>query len=776
MTLFLTMHRQPGRPAAPLPNQRRVNLALAHAHAHAWALALALAATGCASPQDRANDLLRAGRGPEAVALLEQALRAQPADAALGAALQRQRRLQAQQWLGQAEAQRSAGQLDAAQQALALASALDPTLPRTAQLARDIARSRAQANRLQQARQHLAGGQFAAAEAIAAALLADDPGQPAAAELRRQINAARPPAPPATTLGPDFLKPVPTLAFRDATLRQVFETLAAAAGISFVFDREVKADSKITLQLRDTTLDEALRIVLTVQGLERKLLNAYTLLIYPATAAKQREHQDLQTRAFYLANADVKQAQNMVRTLVKSRDVHVEERLNLLLVRDTPEVLQLVAQLVATIDLPEPEVVLDVEVLEVASDRLDSIGLQWPETVAFGALGPLGADGGATVPGVAALGERRGFRGWVANPALLATLTGSSGAGTLIANPSIRVRNREKARVLVGDKLPVFTTTSTANVGVSSSVSYLDVGLKLDIEPSVQLGNEVNLRVALEVSNLIKAISGPAGSVAYQVGTRMASTSLRLKDGETQLLAGLINDEDRKRAVGVPGLSTLPAVGALFGVQSNTRNRTEVVLLITPRVVRNLALPAPDGLVIESGNDSNPGAAPLRLRPQARGAVGLASALEGAAGATPVVAAVAAVVAVDAGAAQASAAPAGPAAAGSGERLRLSASARGRVGELVSVTLANDSALAVRGELLFDNQRLQPTAAGAGDDGRLPFNLAARGELVLVLRLLPLTRGETVLVNLQGVSAKKADGTAATLAFDGETTIEVAAE
>jgi general secretion pathway protein D len=431
--------------------------------------------------------------------------------------------------------------------------------------------------------------------------------------------------------------------------------------------------------------------------------------------------------------------------------------LNLLLVRDTAEVLALVDKLIATIDLPEPEVVLDVEVLEVASDRVDSIGLSWPETLSLGVLGVAG-DGSLSVPAIAATGERQGFRGWVANPALVATLKGSSGAGTLIANPSIRVRNHEKARVLVGDKLPVFTTTSTANVGVSSSVSYLDVGLKLDIEPSVHLGNEVAMRVSLEVSNLIKEVTGPSGSVAYQIGTRMASTALRLKDGETQVLAGLINDDDRRRAVGVPGLSTLPVVGALFGVQSDNRSKTEIVLLITPRVVRGLAIPPPEGLLFDAGNDANPGAAPLRLGASARGATAMVGGAPGAALAdTPAVVAPAAV-------------------ADAGGRLRLSGSSGGKVGALVSVTLFNDSLLAASGVLAFDAGRLQPASAGPAPDGRLPFELAARAEKVLVLRLLPLSRGEVVPVAMTSVSAKKPDGSIATLAHDSEINIEVEPE
>src|SRR5690606_8836828 len=146
-------------------------------------------------------------------------------------------------------------------------------------------------------------------------------------------------------------------------------------------------------------------------------------------------------------------------------------------------------------------------------------------------------------------------------------------------NPRIRVKNREKARIHIGDKVPVLTTTATATGFVAEAVNYLDVGLKLEGEPLVYLENEVGIRVGLEVSNIAREIVSRSGSVTYQLGTRNASTSLRLKDGETQVLAGLINDEDRRSADRVPGLGKLPVIGRLFSSTNDTHNRTEIVLL-----------------------------------------------------------------------------------------------------------------------------------------------------------------------------------------------------
>ena len=188
------------------------------------------------------------------------------------------------------------------------------------------------------------------------------------------------------------------------------------------------------------------------------------------------------------------------------------------------------------------------------------------------------------------------------------------GRTNLLANPRIRVKSREKAKVHIGDKVPVITTTSTATGFVSESVTYLDVGLKLDVEPTVYLQDEVGIKIGLEVSSITQQVKSAAGTLTYQVGTRNTSTSLRLRDGETQVLAGLISDEDRKSATQVPGLGSIPVLGRLFGSHQDTYNKTEIVLLITPHVLRNLARPELRLEEFPSGTEAAIGAPPLVLQ------------------------------------------------------------------------------------------------------------------------------------------------------------------
>jgi general secretion pathway protein D len=251
---------------------------------------------------------------------------------------------------------------------------------------------------------------------------------------------------------------------------------------------------------------------------------------------------------------------------------------------------------------------LQVEVLEVADNLLTAAGIQWPTQVGIGVQGAAGVPGQLT--GHEATHMNSGLvRLTVSDPLLALNLSQQVGRANILANPRIRVKNREKAHIHIGDKVPVITTTAGATGFVSESVNYLDVGLKLDVEPLVYLEDDVGIKVALEVSNIGQQIKTASGTVAYQVGTRNANTTLRLHDGETQVLAGLISDEDRRNSSQVPGLADLPVAGRLFQNRNDTANKTEVVLLITPHVVRNIDRPEVRQEEFNSGTEAEVGGA-----------------------------------------------------------------------------------------------------------------------------------------------------------------------
>ncbi len=596
-----------------------------------WAaLALVILLTGCAANPaiNEARILAANGRAEDGVLRLELAMREFPDDRELRAQYFRERDQATAQLLAQAQMQQGARNTEQAQALYERAQRLDGFNQRARTGLADLEAQRRHDGALRQAQEAFVKGDNATAERVVRSVLVESPAQPQARQLMQQLRELdmRSSA-PVQALGPAFSKPI-TIEFRDTPLKTVFEVLARSSGINFVFDKDVRPDTRVTIFVRNTGLDDVIRLVLASNQLERKLLNENSVLIYPNTPAKSRQYEELVTRSFYLANADVKQAMAMVRALVKTRDLFADEKLNLLIMKDTPDAVRLAERLVESLDLAEPEVMLDVEVLEITRGKLQELGLRFPDQIGYGLLQPTTSStivnsgvtetstnlGGTLAPGLVDLRNRAGLTSFVTNPALTLNLRNESGDGNLLANPRIRVKNREKAKIHIGDKLPVFTTTSTANVGVAAAVSYLDVGLKLEVEPTISLDDEVSIKVGLEVSSIAREVPGPANSLAYQIGTRSAATVLRLRNGETQVLAGLISDEERSSANRVPGLGDIPLVGRLFSSRRDNSNKSEIVLLITPRVVRNLTRPTAESVTVPAGSDQSVGAPAMQLR------------------------------------------------------------------------------------------------------------------------------------------------------------------
>ena len=584
----------------------------------AWlALGLLLAACATYTVIDDARQLLERGRGEEALAMLDKAASEPDADPAIRSEYNRQRDLLALQWLGQAEAMRQAGQFQIAALLYQRILKYDPRNARAreglAQLETDL-RHRAI---IASAQKLAAAGQYRAARAALEPVLQENPTQREALRLKRRIDdKLMPSALAELELKPASKQPI-SLELRDVTLRSLFQVLSRTYGINIVLDKDVKADNRTDIALREASFDEAMRIIVMTNQLEQKVSSSNTVVVFPNTPAKRREYQDLVVKSFYLSNADVKQTATMIRSVVKTRDIFVDEKVNLVVIRDTPESVRIAERLIAAQDLAEPEVMLEVEVLEVTVNRLTELGLKYPDSMA------VVLQGAAGTPGVVGLDELKNFNSSLVqllfpSPTFLLSLKAQDGSTNLLANPRIRVKNREKAKIHIGDRVPVITTTAAATGGfVSESVSYLDVGLKLDVEPVIYLDDEVGIKVGLEVSRIVREIRSTSGTLVYQIGTRNASTLLRLRDGETQVLAGLISDEDRRSADRVPGLGELPTLGRLFSSQRDESLKTQIVLLITPRLVRTLAQPAAHTVEFSTrDSDAAPEAPPVRPAPR----------------------------------------------------------------------------------------------------------------------------------------------------------------
>lgn len=402
-----------------------------------------------------------------------------------------------------------------------------------------------------------------------------------------------------------------TLHFNDASVRTVFEALSRSTGLNILLDRDVKQDNKVAIHVKDVSVSDAIDLVLMQNQLRKRVINGNTLMIYPASASKQDEYEDLVIKTFQVTNSDVKYLSELLKSMLKLREMAADERTGVLVIRDTPENLRLAERLIASLDVPDPEIMLEVKVLEIATGRDSNLGIDPPtgitvstpsSALTLSALRHL-AKGDLEATGLSA----------TVNFKLQDTDT------KLLASPRIRARNKEIAKIMIGDRVPTVTNTitpvATGTPVVTGNVTYQDVGLKLEFVPQVYSNNEVGIKIALEVSNIAKAFTDANGGRSYQIGTRNASTNLRLKDGETQILGGLITDEDRNTASKIPGLGHLPFIGRIFGNNAGSATRTEIVLAITPHIIRNLASRAPDIKSIFSGTLANPREMPILADP-----------------------------------------------------------------------------------------------------------------------------------------------------------------
>lgn len=403
-----------------------------------------------------------------------------------------------------------------------------------------------------------------------------------------------------------------SLNFKSQQIATIFESISRVSGVNFVFDGDVDVNRTASIFAEKTTTESAINLLLKTNQLEKKVLDRNTLLVYPATPEKARSYQDYAVRTFFLSHADAKAVVSALRQVIKPKDVYVDERVNAVIVRDKPDSLIAAERIVMGLDIPQSEVTLDVQILEVNMNDSVDLGVQYPEKLQFGpALDA--ASGKLTLGDLMRINrDRINVSSNSGALSLAIDMLQKQGRTKTLANPKIRVRNLEKASIKIGERVPIVTTTN-ANGVVSESVSYQDVGLILRVEPRISLDDEVSVKVDMEVSNILSQHTTKTGLVAYSLGTRNAQTLMTARNSETQILAGLVKRSESARANGLPGLSRIPGLGRLFGSDGNSDERSEIVLLITPHIERNLDLPASAVSAFLTGTESNVTTEPLTL-------------------------------------------------------------------------------------------------------------------------------------------------------------------
>ncbi len=377
-----------------------------------------------------------------------------------------------------------------------------------------------------------------------------------------------------------------SLNFKEANVRQVMDVVSQTAGINFIFDSDVGTDLKTTIYASNAKLSETLDLILKTSKLRYKVVNQNTYLVFNDTVDKTQQYEDLQIKTFVLKAGDPKKAQDVLKTILNPKFIYIDDKNRLITLRDRPEILQAAEKLIQVYDQPDPEVVLEVKVFEVSNEVLNNLGIAIPNKVSLSPVGISTQSSNVVLNDLLNLSTNRITVGGI-SPLVTLNLQDTNGRVNLLARPSLRVKNLEKAKIVVGDKVPVITSTmNQVSSSVTESVSYLDVGLTLEVQPEIQVNDDVGIKVSLEVSNIVKEIRTNTGLLTYQIGTRNANTVLQLKDGETEVLAGLIREQERKSATNIPFLGRLPILGNLFSSRSKDKSRSEILLSITPKIIR----------------------------------------------------------------------------------------------------------------------------------------------------------------------------------------------
>ena len=395
----------------------------------------------------------------------------------------------------------------------------------------------------------------------------------------------------------DFPQPVP--------IKDIYRALGKAYGISILFDPNLR-DQEIAIELKDVTPQKALEILMRGGQHFYKVLDEHTILIAAESAQNRRAYEDQVIQTFFLSNAEVKDVMTMIRTMVDAKKVAANDQQNAIIMRDSADRVKVAERLIEVNDKARAEVVVDIELLQVNSKELRDIGLSLtPSSVVIGLnLG----DDPLRPSDLGHLNENS----WnVTIPDFTYSFVKNNTNSQVLAKPQLRISEGEKASLHIGERVPIPSTTfntgnnNNGNVIPVTSYQYTDIGIKVSIEPRVHHNLEVTLKLNVEVSNLAGEVSSVNGGSQPIIGTRNIETTIRLKDGETNFLAGLLRSDEISGDQGIPGLSEIPLLGRLFSKKTTDNQRTDVILTMTPHIIRRSDITEDDLLPVWVGTEAN---------------------------------------------------------------------------------------------------------------------------------------------------------------------------
>jgi len=403
---------------------------------------------------------------------------------------------------------------------------------------------------------------------------------------------------------PEGVKLPASLVFGNgATARAVFLTVGRFANLSLIFDPGFR-DQPLAIDLRDATLENALAALTASTRTFYRVTAPKTITIVPDTPAKRREYEEAIVRTFYLSNADLKETIDLLRVVIDIRQISPITATNSFSIKDTPERIAAAAKVIAAIDKARPEVIIEVELLEVDRTRLRDYGLQIASPGSAGISGSVDVNrDNMTLAHLRNLTAADVFLSGI--PGIYYRLLKTDTATRTLANPQLRTSEGLTATAKFGEEVPVPITTFApiaaggVNTQPITSYVYRTIGVNIDITPRTHHDDEVTLGLKISLSSL----SGTGFANLPTFGNREISTTIRLKDGETNMLAGLIRDEERTVLNGVPGLSDIPLIGRLFAHNHREAQQTDIILTLTPHIVRVLDLTEADLRPFRLGRD-----------------------------------------------------------------------------------------------------------------------------------------------------------------------------
>jgi general secretion pathway protein D len=426
----------------------------------------------------------------------------------------------------------------------------------------------------------------------------------AAAELPSDSN-EQPLASMPPEIKPLSRAPINYKASSDAKV--VFDTIGKLAGLTVVYDPDFPA-RRITVDLNNVTLEQALEIVSLESKAFVKPVTENIIFVIPDQPQKRRDYEEQVVRTFYISNTiqaqDLTEIVTGLRQLLDLKRIQQLNSQNAIIVRDTPDKLMIAEKMIRDIDKAKPEVVVQVEVLEARSDRLRDLGILPGQTASI-AINPNNTTSSSSSTSTTTnsginLNQLRHLNSTdyvVTLPSLTANAVLTDTNTKIIQNPEVRSVDGQTAKLKIGDRIPIATGSFSSGIGiaggtagginplVNTQFTYQDVGVNIDLTPRVHPNREVSMKLKVEVSAHTNDVS-IGGITQPVISQRVIEHDIRLKEGEVSILGGLIQRTDSKTLEGWPGLAKLPLLGYLFSHNKTDHQEDEVLIVLTPRIVR----------------------------------------------------------------------------------------------------------------------------------------------------------------------------------------------